>query len=61
MTVAGETEIRFVLGGDRASVLIGPQILPAAEEALLAVKEVAKSEFNLEFELAESGKICTRS
>ena len=54
MTVAGETEIRFVLGGDRTSVLIGPQILPAAEEALLAVKEVAKSEFNLESELAES-------
>lgn len=54
LTVAGETEMRFVLGGDRASVLIGPQILPAAKEALLAVKEVVKSESNLVSELAQS-------
>ncbi len=54
LTVAAETEMRFVLGGDRDSVLIEPQILPAAEEALLAVKKVAKSEYNLDSELAQS-------
>ena len=42
-----------MLGGDRASVLIVQHILPATEEALLALKEVAKSELNLVSELPQ--------
>ena len=48
LNVAGKTEIPFVFGGDGASLLIGPQLLRAAEEALLAVQQVAKTEFNLD-------------
>ena len=48
LNVAGKTEIPFVFGGDGASLLIGPQLLPAAEEALLAVQKLAKTSFNLE-------------
>jgi hypothetical protein len=48
LNVAGQTEIPFVFGGDGASLLIGSQLLPAAEEALLAVQQMAKTAFNLD-------------
>ncbi|MEG4803080.1 DUF3095 family protein [Microcoleus sp. ARI1-B5] len=48
LNVAGKTEIPFVFGGDGASLLIGPQVLPPAQEALLAVQQMAKTAFNLD-------------
>jgi hypothetical protein len=48
LNVAGQTEIPFVFGGDGASLLIGPQLLPAAEEAMLAVKKLAITSFDLD-------------
>ena len=48
MNVAGETEIPFVFGGDGASLLMGPSLLPAAQKALLATQQLAKREFDLD-------------
>jgi len=48
LNVAGQTEIPFVFGGDGASLLIGPQLLPAAEAAMLAVEKLATTSFDLE-------------
>jgi len=48
LNVAGETEIPFVFGGDGASLLMGPSLLPAAQKALLATQQLAKREFDLD-------------
>ena len=48
LNVAGETEIPFVFGGDGASLLMGPSLLPAAQKALLATQQLAKTEFDMD-------------
>ncbi|MEG3941424.1 DUF3095 domain-containing protein [Microcoleus sp. S36b_A3] len=48
LNVAGKTEIPFIFGGDGASLLIGPQLLPAAQKALLATQQMAKTEFDMD-------------
>ena len=48
LNVAGKTEIPFVFGGDGASLLMGPSLLPAAQKALLATQQLAKTEFDLD-------------
>ena len=48
LNVAGQTEIPFVFGGDGASLLIGPSLLPAAQKALLATQKLAKTEFDMD-------------
>jgi len=48
LNVAGETEIPFVFGGDGASLLMGPSLLPAAQKALLATQQLAKTQFNMD-------------
>lgn len=48
LNVAGETEIPFVFGGDGASLLMGPSLLPAAQKALLATQQLAKREFDMD-------------
>lgn len=48
LNVAGKTEIPFVFGGDGASLLIRPSLLPAASIALLATQQMAKTEFNMD-------------
>ena len=48
LNVAGKTEIPFVFGGDGASLLIGPSLLPAAQKALLATQQLAKTQFDMD-------------
>jgi len=48
LNVAGETEIPFVFGGDGASLLMGPSLLPAAQKALLATQQLAKTQFDMD-------------
>jgi hypothetical protein len=48
LNVAGKTEIPFVFGGDGASILMGPSLLPAAQKALLATQQLAKREFDMD-------------
>ncbi|WP_445247442.1 DUF3095 domain-containing protein [Microcoleus sp. OTE_8_concoct_300] len=48
LNVAGQTEIPFVFGGDGGSLLIGPSLLPAAQKALLATQQLAKTEFDMD-------------
>ncbi|MEG5035195.1 DUF3095 domain-containing protein [Microcoleus sp. AT3-D2] len=48
LNVAGKTEIPFVFGGDGASLLMGPSLLPAAKIALLATQQMAKTEFDMD-------------
>jgi hypothetical protein len=48
LNVAGQTEIPFVFGGDGASLLMGPLLLPAAQKALLATQQMAKTEFDMD-------------
>jgi len=48
LNVAGQTEIPFVFGGDGASLLMGPSLLPAAQKALLATQKLAKREFDMD-------------
>ena len=48
LNAAGETEIPFVFGGDGASLLMGPSLLPAAQKALLATQQLAKTEFDMD-------------
>lgn len=48
LNVAGKTEIPFVFGGDGASLLMGPSLLPAAQKALLATQQLAKTEFDMD-------------
>ncbi len=48
LNVAGPIEIPFVFGGDGASLLICPQLLPAAKIALLATQQLAKTEFDMD-------------
>jgi hypothetical protein len=48
LNVAGQTEIPFVFGGDGASLLMGPSLLPAAQKALLATQQLAKREFDMD-------------
>ena len=42
LNAAGETEIPFVFGGDGASLLMGPSLLPAAKIALLATQQLLR-------------------
>lgn len=48
LNVAGKTEIPFVFGGDGASLLMGPSLLRAAQKALLATQQLAKTEFDMD-------------
>ncbi len=48
LNIAGQTEIPFVFGGDGATLLIDPSLLPAAKIALLATQQMAKSQFDLD-------------
>jgi hypothetical protein len=48
LNAAGETEIPFVFGGDGASLLMGPSLLPAAQKALRATQQLAKREFDMD-------------
>ncbi|MEG3966495.1 DUF3095 domain-containing protein [Microcoleus sp. T2B6] len=48
LNVAGKTEIPFVFGGDGASLLMGPSLLPAAKIALLATQQMAKTQFDMD-------------
>ncbi len=47
LNVAGAIEVPFVFGGDGATILVPPCLLPQAARALLATKEVAQREFAL--------------
>jgi len=46
LNVVGDLEIPFVFGGDGASLLIPPNFVLEAEQALLAVQKLAADEFN---------------
>jgi len=48
LNIAGDLEIPFVFGGDGASILVPGFLLPQAQQALLANRELADREFNLE-------------
>ncbi|MBE9183600.1 DUF3095 domain-containing protein [Microcoleus sp. LEGE 07076] len=48
LNAAAPIEIPFVFGGDGASLLMGPSLLPAAKIALLAIQQLAKSEFDMD-------------
>jgi hypothetical protein len=48
LNIAGKTEIPFVFGGDGASLLMGPSLLPAAKIALLATQQMAKTQFDMD-------------
>ncbi|MEG4417413.1 DUF3095 domain-containing protein [Microcoleus sp. LAD1_D5] len=48
LNVAGKTEIPFVFGGDGATLLMGPSLLPAAKIALLATQQMAKTQFDMD-------------
>ncbi|MBE9120794.1 DUF3095 domain-containing protein [Tychonema sp. LEGE 07199] len=48
LNVAGKIEIPFIFGGDGASLLMGPSLLPAAKIALLATQQMAKTEFDMD-------------
>ncbi|MEG3989556.1 DUF3095 domain-containing protein [Microcoleus sp. S28C3] len=48
LNVAGKIEIPFVFGGDGATLLVGRSLLAAAKIALLATKQMAKTEFDLD-------------
>jgi len=47
LNIATDFEVPFVFGGDGASLLIPPSVLPQAKQALLATKILAKQEFQL--------------
>jgi len=51
LNVATPIEIPFVFGGDGASLLICPQLLPAAKIALLATQQLAKTEFDMDLRI----------
>ncbi len=48
LNIADKIEIPFVFGGDGATLLVGPSLLPAASIALLATQQMAKTEFDLD-------------
>ncbi|MEG3841239.1 DUF3095 domain-containing protein [Microcoleus sp. herbarium14] len=48
LNAVGPIEIPFVFGGDGATLLICPSLLPAAKIALLATKQMAKTEFDMD-------------
>ncbi|MEG4352336.1 DUF3095 domain-containing protein [Microcoleus sp. LAD1_D3] len=48
LNVAGKIEIPFVFGGDGATLLMGPSLLPAAKIALLATQQMAKTQFDMD-------------
>lgn len=48
LNIATGFDVPFVFGGDGASLLIPPSLLPQAKQALLATKILAKQEFKLD-------------
>ncbi|MFB2835469.1 DUF3095 domain-containing protein [Floridanema evergladense] len=48
LNITKEFEVPFVFGGDGASLLIPPSLLPQAKQALLATKNLAKQEFKFD-------------
>lgn len=48
LNAVGKIEIPFVFGGDGASLLISPSLLPAAKIALLATQQMANTEFDMD-------------
>ena len=43
-----DVDLPFVFGGDGATILIPPQVVNRAQEALIATRDLAKAAFNLE-------------
>ncbi|UNU25519.1 DUF3095 domain-containing protein [Microcoleus vaginatus] len=48
LNIAGKIEIPFVFGGDGATLLMGPSLLPAAQKVLLVTQQMAKTEFDMD-------------
>ena len=48
LNISRETDIPFIFGGDGATLLIPPSLLEPARKALLATKELALSQFQLD-------------
>lgn len=48
LNITTNFEVPFVFGGDGSSLLIPPSLLPQAQQALLATKNLAKQEFKLD-------------
>lgn len=48
LNVVGRLEIPFIFGGDGASILVPPSVLPQAREALLAIRKLAQESFKME-------------
>lgn len=48
INITGNIEIPFIFGGDGASILIPPSLLSAAKQALIAAKNLAKQNFDLD-------------
>lgn len=48
LNVAGHLEIPFVFGGDGATILVPPSILPQARQALLAIRKLAQVSFAMD-------------
>lgn len=48
LNIAKNFEVPFVFGGDGASLLIPPSLVPQAKQALLTTKILAKQEFKLD-------------
>lgn len=51
LNVAQKIDIPFVFGGDGASILIPPILYASAKQALLAIQQLAQSEFNLDLRI----------
>ncbi len=48
LNVAGKLEIPFVFGGDGAAILIPPSLYSKAMQALVATRQLAKTEFGMD-------------
>ena len=48
LNLAGSLEIPFVFGGDGASILIPGHLVPPVQQALIANRDLARNEFDLE-------------
>ncbi|CAA9422502.1 hypothetical protein AVDCRST_MAG84-7262 [uncultured Microcoleus sp.] len=48
LNIADKSGIPFVFGGDGATLLMGPSLLPAAQKALLATQQMAKTKFDMD-------------
>lgn len=51
LNLVPETDLPFAFGGDGAAVLLPPELVPPARQALLATRAMAKTEFDLDLRL----------